>query len=79
MYFGLGFGKLQTFFYGGMIFGTILGPWIYDLYRYEVFRVTWLADFNVRGLGLPFFISGILGLAALVLLLIFVKEPPRQT
>jgi len=57
------FGRLQAFFYGGMIFGTILGPWIYDIY----------------GLELPFFISGILGLAALALLLIFVKEPPRQT
>jgi len=73
------FGRLQAFFYGGMIFGTILGPWIYQLYKYEVFRVTWLGDLSVRGLGLPFFISGILGLAALALLLIFVKEPPRQT
>ncbi len=72
------FGRLQAFFYGGMIGGTILGPWIYDLYRYKVFRVTWPVDFNVRGFGLPFFISGILGLAALALLLIFVKEPPRQ-
>ncbi len=73
------FGRLQAFFYGGMIGGTILGPWIYALYKDEVFRVTWPVDFTVRGLGLPFFISGILGLVALVLLLIFVKEPPRQT
>jgi len=73
------FGRLQAFFNWGMIFGTILGPWIYFLYRYEVFRVTWLANLNVRGLGLPFFISGIFGLAALALLIIFVKEPPRQT
>ena len=73
------FGRLQAFFNWGMIGGTILGPWIYDLYRYKVFRVTWLANLNVKGLGLPFFISGILGLAALLLLLIFVKEPPRQT
>ena len=57
------FGRLQAFFYGGMIGGVILGPWIYYSY----------------GLGLPFFISGTLGLAALALLLIFVKEPPRQT
>ena len=72
------FGRLQAFFYGGMIFGTILGPWIYDLYKDEVFRVTWPVEFTVRGLGLPFFISGILGLVALALLLIFVKEPPRH-
>lgn len=72
------FGRLQAFFNLGMIIGPILGTWLYDLYRYEVFRVTWPADFNVRGLGLPFFISGILGLTALALLLIFVKEPPRQ-
>jgi len=71
------FGKLQAFFNWGMIGGTILGPWIYDLYRYEVFRVTWPATFDVRGLGIPFFISGILGLTALALLLVFVKEPPR--
>lgn len=33
----------------------------------------------VRGLGLPFFISGILGLTSLALLLLFVEEPPRKT
>ena len=71
------FGKLQAFFNWGMIGGTILGPWIYDLYRYETFRVTWPFVFDVKGLGFPFFISGILGLTALALLLIFVKEPPR--
>ena len=71
------FGRLQAFFNLGMIIGPILGTWLYDLYRYEVFRVKWPADFNVRGLGLPFFISGILGLTALALLLIFVKEPLR--
>ena len=72
------FGRLQAFFSWGMIGGTILGPWIYELYRDKTFRGTWPFAFDVKGLGLPFFISGILGLAALALLLIFVKEPPRQ-
>ena len=71
------FGRLQAFFNLGMIVGPILGTWSYDLYRYQVFRVKWPADFNVRGIGIPFFISGILGLTALVLLIVFVKEPPR--
>jgi len=72
------FGRLQAFFSWGMIGGTILGPWIYELYRDKTFRGTWPFVFAVKGLGLPFFISGILGLVALALLLIFVKEPPRQ-
>ncbi len=72
------FGRLQAFFNLGMIVGPILGTWIYVLYRNEVFRVTWPINITVRGLGLPFFISGILGLTALAFLLIFVKEPPRR-
>ena len=72
------FGRLQAFFSWGMIGGTILGPWVYELYRDKIFRGTWPFVFTVKGLGLPFFISGFLGLAALALLLIFVKEPPRD-
>lgn len=73
------FGRLQAFFNLGMISGPIIGTWLYDIYKNEVFRVTWPVVFNIRGLGIPFFISGILGLTSLTLLLLFVKEPPRRT
>ena len=71
------FGRFQAFFNVGMIVGPILATWIYDLYRYEIFRVTWLGNLVVRGIGFPFFISGALGLLAASLMLISVKEPPR--
>jgi MFS family permease len=72
------FGRLQAFFNAGMIIGVLLGPWIFDLYKDEVFRITWPIELSIRGHGLPFFISAALGLTALALLLIFVKEPPRR-
>ncbi|RLI44255.1 hypothetical protein DRO69_07800 [Candidatus Bathyarchaeota archaeon] len=72
------FGRLQAFFNAGMIIGTLLGPWIFYLYINEVFRFTWLIDISIKGYGLPFYISAALGLTALALLLLFVKEPPRH-
>lgn len=73
------FGRLQAFFNAGMIIGVLLGPWIFDRYKNEVFRITWPIEISIRGHGLPFFISAALGLIALALLLIFVEEPPRRT
>jgi MFS family permease len=72
------FGRLQAFFNAGMIIGVLLGPWIFDRYKNEVFRITWPIEISIRGHGLPFFISAVLGLTALALLLIFVEEPPRR-
>ncbi len=71
------FGRLQAFFNLGMIIGPILGTWLYVLYRYQVFKLTWPTNMVVRGAGVPFFLSAILGLTALTLLLVFVEEPAR--
>ena len=73
------FGRDNAFFQTGMIIGPILSTWIYDMYRAEVFKISLLSDFNFTGAGLPFIISGILGLLALGLLLVFVKEPVKKT
>ncbi len=73
------FGRFSTAFYSGMVAGALLGPWLFDAFQSTEFHINWLGGVSVRGIGLPFFVSGAMGLLALALLLIFVKEPPRKT
>jgi DHA1 family multidrug resistance protein-like MFS transporter len=73
------FGRFSASFYSGMVAGALLGPWLFDTFQSAEFHITWLGGLSVRGIGLPFFVSGGMGVIALVLLLIFVKEPPRKT
>ena len=72
------FGRFTAFFDVGMIAGVLLGPWLFYTFQLEEFRIGWLRGLTVRGVGLPFFVSGIMGLLALALLLVFVKEPKRK-
>lgn len=72
------FGRFTAFFDVGMIAGVLLGPWLFYTFQFEEFRIGWLRGLTVRGVGLPFFVSGIMGLLALALLLVFVKEPKRK-
>lgn len=72
------FGRFSAFFNAGMVAGALLGPWLFYEFQNEKFRIEWLGGLIVKGIGLPFFVSGILGLAALVLLLVFVREPQRK-
>jgi DHA1 family multidrug resistance protein-like MFS transporter len=72
------FGRFSAFFYAGMVAGALLGPWLFDTFNSAEFRIGWLGGLTVKGMGLPFFASGIMGLVALALLLIFVEEPPRK-
>ena len=72
------FGRFTSFFYAGMVAGALLGPWLFDTFEFEEFRIGWLGGLTVKGMGLPFFVSGIMGLLALALLLVFVKEPQRK-
>lgn len=72
------FGRFTAFFYAGMVAGALLGPWLFDTFESETFRIEWLGGLTVKGMGLPFFVSGIMGLLALVLLLVFVEEPQRK-
>ncbi|MFQ6080993.1 MAG: MFS transporter [Candidatus Bathyarchaeia archaeon] len=71
------FGRFTAFFDVGMIAGVLLGPWLYDAFRLQEFMIESL-NLTIKGAGTPFFISGIMGLTALTILLIFVKEPPRR-
>ncbi len=71
-------GRLAAFFSLGAIVGPVLSTWIYYVYRYEVFEVPWLGNLGVRGGGIPFFVSGAIGLFSLFLLLVFVEEPRRR-
>jgi len=72
------FGKFTAFFDVGMIAGVLIGPWLFYTFQFQEFKIEWLRGLLVRGTGLPFFLSGIIGLIALALLLVFVKEPPRK-
>ena len=72
------FGRFTAFFDVGMIAGVLLGPWLFDTFRLQEFKIESL-NLTIKGAGTPFFLSGIMGLTALIILLIFVKEPPRRT
>lgn len=73
------FGRFTAFFYAGMVAGALLGPWLFDTFQFEEFSIKCFGgSLAVKGMGLPFFVSGIMGLIALALLLAFVKEPPRK-
>jgi DHA1 family multidrug resistance protein-like MFS transporter len=72
------FGRFAASFNTGMVAGALLGPWLFYKFQSQKFKVEWLGGLIVKGIGFPFFVSGIMGLLALVLLLIFVKEPPRK-
>jgi hypothetical protein len=50
---------------------------IYDKYRFQTFVIPWIGNLKVRGAGIPFLISSIVGLFSLFLLLKFVEEPKR--
>ena len=71
------FGRLAAFFSLGAVLGPILSTVIYDVYRSTTFEVSWLGNLVVRGAGIPFFISSVIGLFSLLLLLVLVKEKTR--
>jgi len=61
-----------------MIAGVLIGPWLFQTFQFQEFKIEWLGGLIVKGAGLPFFVSGIIGLIALALLLVFVEEPSRK-
>jgi MFS family permease len=72
------FGWFSACFSVGMVAGSLMGPWLFEAFKHELFILEDLGGFVVKGMGFPFFVSGILGLTALMLLLAFVEEPPRR-
>jgi MFS family permease len=71
------FGRMRAFFSLGAILGPILSTAIYDTYRFQTFIIPWIGNLPIRGAGIPFLISSIIGLFSLFLLLTFVEEPKR--
>lgn len=71
------FGRMRAFFSLGAVVGPILSTLIYDRYRFQTFVIPWIGNLNVRGAGIPFLISSVVGLFSLFLLLKFVDEPKR--
>jgi MFS family permease len=72
------FGRFTAFFDAGMIIGALLGPWLFDQFQFLEFHVAWWSGLVVKGSGLPFFVSGIIGLISVTLLLVFVQEPRKM-
>ncbi len=72
------FGRFAACFNAGMVAGALLGPWLFYEFQFQEFRIGWLGNLVVKGIGFPFFVSGLMGLVALALLLIFVQEPGRE-
>lgn len=72
------FGRFAAFFSLGAVLGPALSTWIYEIYRFSDFRIPWLGNLVVRGVGIPFLISSAIGLFSLFLLLAFVEEPRRR-
>ncbi|MCW3981834.1 MAG: hypothetical protein NWE81_01780, partial [Candidatus Bathyarchaeota archaeon] len=58
--------------------GPVLSTWIYEAHRFSEFALPPFDNLAIRGAGIPFFISSVLGLLSLFLLLAFVKEPKRN-
>jgi len=72
------FGRFNALFDVGMITGVLLGPLLFYEFYSKNFFIKEL-NLTVRGVGAPFFISGLMGLLALSILLAFVKEPRRSS
>jgi len=69
------FGMFMTAFTSGDVVAPIVSTFLYDRYRSQVFKV---GTYDLPGYGLPFYINAVLGIAAVVMLLLLVKEPTRS-
>jgi DHA1 family multidrug resistance protein-like MFS transporter len=69
------FGMFMTAWTAGDIIGPIFSTYLYDIYRFRTFDI---GSIELPGYGIPFFVNSILGIAATVMLMIMVKEQPRQ-
>jgi DHA1 family multidrug resistance protein-like MFS transporter len=65
------FGLYRTCFDAGDVIGPLVATFLYDLYRFDVFKIGGL---TVPGYGVPFYINSIIGLAVLAVLLLFVRH-----
>lgn len=72
---GRAFGLFGAAFTAGDVVGPIVSTWLYDLYRFQTFDVAGVA---VPGLGIPFFINAILGVAGTTMVMLFVREPKPE-
>ena len=73
------FGRLAAFFSLGAILGPVFSTLVYAAYRGSTFELPWLGNLLVRGAGIPFLISSVIGLFSLALLVAFVEEPERKS
>ena len=69
------FGMFMTAFTSGDIVAPIISTFLYDMYRTQTLK---LGSLDFPGYGLPFYINAVLGIAAVVMLLLLVKEPARS-
>jgi MFS family permease len=65
------FGLYNMFFNAGDIAGPLLSAYLYDIYRTQTFYVGSMA---IPGLGMPFYVNSVIGIATTIVLLLFVEE-----
>ena len=70
------FGLYRTCFDAGDVIGPLVSTFLYDLYRFDIFKIGGL---TVPGYGVPFYINSIVGLAVLAVLLLFVRHEHEVT
>jgi len=68
------FGLYNSFFTAGDIVGPVIATYLYDLFRYEEWKV---GGIILPGYGMPYYVNSLLGIAAIAVLLLFVKETVR--
>ena len=68
------FGLYNMFFNAGDIAGPLLSAYLYDVYRTQTFYVGSIA---VPGLGMPFYVNSLIGIATTTVLLLFVEETQK--
>ena len=65
------FGLYNSFFTAGDIVGPIIATYLYDLFRFQGWKVGGL---TVPGYGMPYYVNSIIGIFTIAVLLGFVKE-----
>ena len=65
------FGLYNSFFTAGDISGPIIATYLYDLFRFQGWKVGGL---TVPGYGMPYYVNSIIGIFTIAVLLGLVKE-----
>jgi MFS family permease len=69
------FGLYNMFFNAGDIAGPLLSTYLYDIYRAQTF---YIGPVSIPGVGMPFYVNSVIGIATTLILLLFVEETRKR-